>query len=147
MLLTQCTRKLTPSGCAVLSQAYAIESSTFVLHCTSVMTSVGISAHRTEGSFFGTVGGGHSAVYGPDGRRLTAPLPADQEGFVYAELPMDMLVSLRHFADPVGHYSRPELLWLGVDAREKSHVRAERAEIEKKEDRTGVNGVNRVVLS
>lgn len=38
---------------------------------------------------------------------------------------MDMLVSLRHFADPVGHYSRPELLWLGVDAREKKHVRRE----------------------
>jgi nitrilase len=131
----------------VLSQAYAIESSTFVLHCTSVMTAGGISAHRTQGSFFGTEGGGHSAVYGPDGRRLTEPIAADQEGFVYAELPMDMLVSLRHFADPVGHYSRPELLWLGVDAREKTHVRAEGVGIDKEENKAEVNGVKHVVMS
>lgn len=90
------------------------------------MTSAGISAHQTEeNALLGHIGGGHSAVYGPDGRRLTKPIPPDQEGFVYAELPMDLLVSMRHFADPVGHYSRPELLWLGVDTREKKHVRTE----------------------
>jgi nitrilase len=38
---------------------------------------------------------------------------------------MDLLTTMRHFADPVGHYSRPELLWLGVDSREKMHVRRE----------------------
>ena len=107
-----------------------MESSTFVLHCTAVMTQTGIDAHSTEGTFFGQSGGGHSAVYAPDGRRLTKPIPADQEGFVYAELNMDMLVGLRHFADPVGHYSRPELLWLGVDAREKKHVREEGESVE-----------------
>jgi nitrilase len=107
-----------------------MESSTFVLHCTSVMTQTGIDAHSTEGTFFGQPGGGHSAVYGPDGRRLTKPIPADQEGFVYADLDMDILVGLRHFADPVGHYSRPELLWLGVDAREKKHVRSEGENVE-----------------
>ena len=114
-----------------------MESSTFVLHCTSVMTSTGVTAHRTEGNLiFGHIGGGHSAVYGPDGRRLTKAAPADQEGFVYADLQMDMLVSLKHFADPCGHYSRPELLWLGVDTREKKHVRAE--------GENGVVGVRRV---
>lgn len=102
-----------------------MESGTFVLHCTSVMTNAGVEAHRTEGTIFGVSGGGHSAVYAPDGRRLTKPIPADQEGIVYADLPMDMLVGSRHFADPVGHYSRPELLWLGVDTREKKHVRRE----------------------
>ncbi|KAJ4336931.1 hypothetical protein N0V95_008480 [Ascochyta clinopodiicola] len=117
---------MTADGCAALSQTYAMESSTFVLHCTSVMTSAGVTAHSTEGNLlFGATGGGHSAVYGPDGRRLTKAIPSDQEGFVYADLPMDMLVSLRHFADPCGHYSRPELLWLGVDTREKKHVRGE----------------------
>lgn len=116
-------------GCRALSQAHAIESSTFVLHCTSVMTQAGIDAHGVEGNpVFGNIGGGHSAVFGPDGRPLTKPLPADQEGFVYAELPMDLLISLRHFADPIGHYSRPELLWLGVDTREKKHVRSEGVE-------------------
>jgi nitrilase len=103
-----------------------MESSTFVLHCTSIMTQTGIDAHATAGNpMFGLPGGGHSAVYAPDGRRLTKPLPADEEGFVCADLDMEMLVSMRHFADPVGHYSRPELLWLGVDSREKPHVRRE----------------------
>ena len=102
-----------------------MESSTFVLHCTSVMTQAGIDAHKTEGTFFGIQGGGHSAVFAPDGRRLTKPLPPGEEGFVYADLPLDMLVGCRHFADPMGHYSRPDLLWLGVDKREKKHVRGE----------------------
>jgi nitrilase len=106
-----------------------MESSTFVLHCTSVISQAGIDAHSVQGNpIFGLVGGGASAVYGPDGRPLTKSLPPSEEGFVYAELPMDMLVSMRHFADPVGHYSRPELLWLGVDAREKKCVQRDYVE-------------------
>jgi nitrilase len=93
------------------------------------MTSIGIAAHSTEGNaIFGIIGGGHSAVYGPDGRPMSKPLPPDQEGFIYVELPMDMLVTVRHFSDPVGHYSRPDLLWLGIDSREKKHVRSEGAD-------------------
>jgi len=138
---------MSSDGCQVLSQAHAIESAAFVLHCTAVMTQTGITAHGTEGNLmFGHIGGGYSAVFGPDGRRLTKPIPADQEGFVYAELPMDMLVSLRHFADSVGHYSRPELLWLGVDTREKRHVRRDGGaeEKEKGEVKNVVNGTSRV---
>lgn len=42
---------------------------------------------------------------------------------MYADLPLDMAVGMKHFFDPVGHYSRPDMLWLGVDRREKKHVR------------------------
>ena len=114
-----------------------MEASAFVLHCTSVMTRAGIDAHSCEGTIMGVEGGGHSAVFAPDGRRLTKPIPADEEGFVYADLPMDMLVGCRHFADPVGHYSRPELLWLGVDKREKKCVRGEG-----ENEGVGENGTN-----
>jgi nitrilase len=90
------------------------------------MSAAGIAAHRTEGNpLFGHIGGGDSAVYGPDGRRLTEPLGTDVEGFVFADLDMDELISIRHLTDPVGHYSRPELLWLGADTRAKKHVRRE----------------------
>jgi nitrilase len=107
------------------------------------MTSAGVSAYRTEGNpVMGLHGGGHSAIYGPDGRRLTKSLPPDQEGFIYADLPMDMLVSMKHFADPVGHYSRPELLWLGVDTKEKKHVRMEGAELMEKAD-IGTRKINK----
>lgn len=131
-----------------LSQTYAIESSSFVLHCTPIMSAAGIDAHRTDGNpLFGRVGGGHSAIYAPDGQRMTAPLPPDQEGMLYAELNMDMLVTMRHFIDPLGHYSRPELLWLGVDDRVKGHVRKEGGKETEKEGEgeqvvlTGESGV------
>lgn len=84
---------------------------------------------KTESTpLFNKVGGGQSAVFGPDGRRLTEPIPSDQEGIVYADLPMDFAVTIKHVVDVVGHYSRPDLLWLGVDGREKSCVRVERTE-------------------
>lgn len=117
-----------------------------MLHCTSVISEAGINAHSIQGNpLFGECGGGQSAVYGPDGRRLTKPLPPTEEGFVYAELPIDMLLSMRHFADPVGHYSRPELLWLGVDRREKKHIQGEDYEEKKSNVKKlvtdGTNGV------
>lgn len=116
-------------GCQSLSQTYAIESATFVLHCTSVISEKGIKAMKTEGSPLANIpGGGQSAVFGPDGRRLTEPIPSDQEGIVYADLPMDFTIMAKHMVDVVGHYSRPDLLWLGVDGREKSCVRTEQWE-------------------
>lgn len=114
------------SGCQSLSQTYAIESGAFVLHTTSVLSTSGIEAMKTHNSpLFGKPGGGQSAVYGPDGRRLTELIPSEEEGIVYADLPMDLGVTIKHFVDVVGHYSRPDLLWLGVDGREKRCVRAE----------------------
>ncbi|KAF2655702.1 carbon-nitrogen hydrolase [Lophiostoma macrostomum CBS 122681] len=115
---------ISAEGVQSLSQAYAIESGTFVLHCTSVLSTKGISAMKTESTaLFNKVGGGQSAVYGPDGRRLTEPIASGQEGIVYADLPMDFAITVKHILDVVGHYSRPDLLWLGVDGREKLHVR------------------------
>lgn len=120
------TWNMRSEGCSALSRVHAIEASTFVLCCFAVISAAGIEAHRIEGNpLFGHVGGGDSAVYGPDGRRMTEPLGMDVEGFVYADLDMEELVSIRRYADPVGHYSRPDLLWLGADTRAKKHVRRE----------------------
>ena len=70
---------------------------------------------------FNKPGGGSSAVFGPDGRRLTEPLPDSEEGSIYADLDMDLILKSKCFVDSCGHYSRPDLLWLGVDDREKTH--------------------------
>jgi nitrilase len=69
---------------------------------------------------FGSPGGGCSAIYGPDGRQLSKDMPPTEEGLIITELDMDEIVRIRGFADPCGHYSRPDMLWLGVDWREKS---------------------------
>lgn len=117
---------MSAEGCRGLSQAYAMEGGSFVLHCTGVCNESGMEAMQTKGGLlFQKPGGGHSAAFGPDGRRLTEALgggDAAAEGIVYAELELDRVVMNRGFMDVVGHYSRPDLLWLGVDRRQKEVV-------------------------
>ncbi|KAJ3463271.1 hypothetical protein MRS44_008057 [Fusarium solani] len=102
------------------------ESTTYVLHSTSVCTQKGIETLKTQdGLSCRQPGGGHSCVIGPDGRRLTAPLgdgSPDAEGIVYADLDLTKVVATRGFLDIVGHYSRPDLLWLGVDREQKENI-------------------------
>ncbi|EMC92382.1 hypothetical protein BAUCODRAFT_287107 [Baudoinia panamericana UAMH 10762] len=113
---------MSSEGCQSLSQTYAAESAAFVLHCTAVVTDAGVKAMQTDAGFlFNRPGGGSSAVFGPDGRRITEPLPSHEEGIIYADLDMDMSLKAKCFVDSCGHYSRPDLLWLGVDDREKKH--------------------------
>ncbi|KAK2768366.1 hypothetical protein FQN54_000220 [Arachnomyces sp. PD_36] len=122
---------MSAEGCQSLSQTYAIEGGAFVLHCTSVCSEKGVEVLKTkDGVLFQKPVGGHSAAIGPDGRRLTDPLggggegDADPrtEGIVYADLDLGQVVVNRGFIDVVGHYSRPDLLWLGVDRRGKDVV-------------------------
>ncbi|KAF4995939.1 hypothetical protein FGRMN_4793 [Fusarium graminum] len=110
-------------GTRALSQCYAIESQSFVLHATSIMGETGIAAMRTEeGVMMGTPGGGSSAIFGPDGRILTQDMPENEEGIIYATIDMDDILKCKSFIDVCGHYSRPEMLWLGVDRDVKKHV-------------------------
>ncbi|KAK7931288.1 aliphatic nitrilase [Apiospora marii] len=107
-----------------LSRTYAIESQSFVLHTTAVLGPAGIERMKTQNSMMmATPGGGCSAVFGPDGRKLTTDIPAGQEGIVYADLDFDEIIKAKSFLDLCGHYSRPDLLWLGVDKDVKNHVR------------------------
>ncbi len=115
---------MSAEGCHALSQTYAIEGSTFVLHCTAMITEAGVAAQGTaQGLIMNERGGGTSAVFGPDGRRLTAPLDPTTEGIVYADLDMDEITRIRTFAHCTGHYSRPDLLWLSTDGDVKATVR------------------------
>ncbi|KAJ5035471.1 uncharacterized protein L3040_007938 [Drepanopeziza brunnea f. sp. 'multigermtubi'] len=88
----------------------------------------GIDKMGTEGSMFGVPGGGSSAIYGPDGRQLTNDIGETEEGILYADLDFDEVLRSKSFVDVAGHYSRPDMLWLGVDDREKLHLRAQRDE-------------------
>ena len=67
-------------------------------------------------------GGGCSAVFGPDGRRLTEPVGSTTETIIYADLIMDHILQAKMFADGTGHYSRPDLMWLGVQKKVKKVV-------------------------
>ncbi|GLA61333.1 hypothetical protein AtubIFM54640_001852 [Aspergillus tubingensis] len=111
-------------GAAVLARTYAIESSSFVLHTTAVISQAGIDLMQTAtGAIMNTPGGGSSAVFGPDGRLLSEALPPTEEGIIYADLDFEQVYRAKAFVDIVGHYSRPDLLWLGVGGRDQRHVR------------------------
>lgn len=66
---------MSAEGCQTLSRTYAIESQTYVLHTTALITEKGIKSMGTAGgALMSSPGGGSSAVFGPDGRRLTEPV-------------------------------------------------------------------------
>ncbi|KAF5530043.1 aliphatic nitrilase [Fusarium mexicanum] len=110
-------------GARALSQTYAIESQAFVLHATAVISEQGISLMNTEGgAVMNTPGGGSSAIFGPDGRILTEDIPQSEEGILCATLDLDEILRCKSFVDVCGHYSRPDMLWLGVDREVKKHV-------------------------
>ncbi|KAG6619331.1 Aliphatic nitrilase [Phytophthora cinnamomi] len=109
------------SHCA--GQQYAVEGGCFVMHTTAVTSQRGIDIMKTQsGPIYNSPGGGCSAIYGPDGRRLSKWLPETEEGLVYADLDKKLIIAARTLVDSCGHYSRPDMLWLGVDARERKHV-------------------------
>ncbi|KAL4933831.1 carbon-nitrogen hydrolase family protein [Aspergillus undulatus] len=106
---------ISKEGAEAISRTYAIESQSFVLHCTTVLSQDGIDRMGTQnGGQMNVPGGGGSAVFAPDGRKITEDLPATEEGIIYADLDVDEICKARGFVDVCGHYSRPDLLWLGV---------------------------------
>lgn len=118
------------SGTISIARTYAIESQSFVLHTTTVIGQSGVDRMATHGgALMSTPGGGCSAIFGPDGRQLSQPIPSTEEGIIYADLDLDQIYHSKAFVDVCGHYSRPDLLWLGVEGSVKRHVRENAATV------------------
>ncbi|TQN66770.1 Arylacetonitrilase [Colletotrichum shisoi] len=127
---------MSAEGCQTLSRTYAIEASAFVLHSTALISQRGVDAHNSSGgAIMCAPGGGTSAVFGPDGRRLTEPVDETTEAIIYADLDMDAIHRAKMFADCTGHYSRPDLLRLVADREVKVPVRPEGEAVAKEESR------------
>ena len=54
-------------------------------------------------------GGGHAMIFGPDGAALCDYLEEDAEGLLYADVDFGAITIAKSFADPAGHYSRPDV--------------------------------------
>ena len=99
------------------SLVYAVEGQSFVLAPCAV---VGPAAHDL---FCDTdlkrqlllQGGGFTRIYGPEGSSLAAPLAENEEGILYADLDFSLIAIAKSAADPVGHYSRPDVFRLHVN--------------------------------
>jgi nitrilase len=61
-------------------------------------------------------------IFGPDGRPLVEALPNDQEGILQADIDLGDIDYSKNLLDPVGQYSRPDMLSLLVNTKKGKHV-------------------------
>ncbi len=96
----------------VQSQCYAMQGGCYVLAPGSIITEAQLDdiTMGDEGAAqMVFAGGGAAAVFGPDGRRLTEPLDEYTDGLAIAEADLMAIESAKVFADPAGHYNRPDV--------------------------------------
>jgi nitrilase len=94
---------MSDEGCLTASRAYAMESQTFVLHVSTLLTQSGLELMGTVGSpIMGSPAVGKSAILGPDGRILATTKTGEEELLV-ADLDMSLITKTRTFADAAGH--------------------------------------------
>lgn len=98
--------------------SYALQGQCFVLAANSIIREEDldvITMGNKELEEIVQPGGGAAAVYGPDGYRLTEPLDEYTDGFAIAEFDRDYIDSAKIFADPAGHYYRPDVARFVLD--------------------------------
>lgn len=109
------------------SRMYALEGQAFVLVTNQLLSADGARQNSEgqksggAGSFMHGTGGGNSGVFGPDGKKLTEQTDPLFDGLVYCDIDLDAIYLAKAIADPVGHYSRPDLLRLVVDDEPKHY--------------------------
>ncbi|NIB42822.1 carbon-nitrogen hydrolase family protein [Pseudomaricurvus alkylphenolicus] len=94
-----------------VSSVYSLEGQCYFLAPTAVvsqgMLDVLIDSPDQQELFGG--GGGSAMIYGPDGKPLCEPIDPQQEGMLIADIDLGAIAVAKSFADPVGHYSRPDV--------------------------------------
>lgn len=96
----------------VESQSYALQGGCFVLAANSIITEESLDAITLGDERIRqlvSAGGGAAAVFGPDGYRLTDPIDEFTDGFAIADIDLAMIEGAKVFADPAGHYYRPDV--------------------------------------
>lgn len=94
------------------SQSYALQGSCFVLAANSIISEDSLDAITMGNEGLRQLvgpGGGAAAVFGPDGYRLTDPIDENTDGLAIADIDLAMIEGAKVFADPAGHYFRPDI--------------------------------------
>lgn len=94
-----------------VSQVYALEGQCYLLApCGMVSPEMyDLLVETKEQAELIGVGGGFAQIYGPDGAPICEQLAHDEEGILFADIDLGAISVAKSFADPVGHYSRPDV--------------------------------------
>ncbi|MEM6938166.1 MAG: carbon-nitrogen hydrolase family protein [Pseudomonadota bacterium] len=108
------------------SQMYAAEGQCFVVAPCGVISQEMIDLlveNETHAALI-QKGGGYARVFGPDGAPLGETLDPEAEGLVVADIDLGAITIAKCFADPVGHYSRPDATGLVCNRQAQTPARA-----------------------
>lgn len=98
-----------------LSQVYAAEGQCFVLAPCGIVSPemIDLMVENEELGEMLKKGGGHAQIFAPDGSPMCTKLAEDAEGLIFADIDLGLINIAKSFADPVGHYARPDVtrLW------------------------------------
>ncbi|KAL5320517.1 hypothetical protein ACEPPN_011323 [Leptodophora sp. 'Broadleaf-Isolate-01'] len=112
-----------PTASKLASQSMGIEGGSFVIVSTQVVKEENLdSMHLKELGVTDKAAGGFAMIYGPDGKELVEAFAPDEEGILQADVLLSDIDDSKTLLDPVGQYSRPDLLSLLVNTNEGKHV-------------------------
>lgn len=110
-------RALGPEVNTAASMVYAVEGGTFVVSPCGVVGQAGqdLFCDTDVKRQLVLQGGGFARIFGPEGSPLGDDLAETEEGMVIADLDFSLIAIAKSAADPVGHYSRPDVLRLLIN--------------------------------
>ncbi|MEV4313834.1 carbon-nitrogen hydrolase family protein [Actinocrispum sp. NPDC049592] len=108
---------LGPEVNTAASLVYAVEGQTFVLAPCGVIGDAAqeVFCDNDMKRQLLLRGGGFARIYGPEGSELAPALAETEEGLLVADLDFALIAIAKSAADPVGHYSRPDVFRLQVN--------------------------------